>query len=175
MTQMSKEYATAIFMLASEENCHEKVSESFDIMLQVFDENEAFIELLSSPAIPLSERLKLIDDAFCELFEYAVSLLKLLCEKMLAASFSDCVKEYKALLSDVKQVSYAKVTSAVALAEKEKETLIEKIQKMCKNTVTMETVVDSTILGGMIVEVDGKIIDASLRRRLNDIKDVISR
>lgn len=175
MAQMSKEYATAIFMLASEENCHEKMAESLSVMEKVFDENEDLIELLSSPAIPLSERLNVIDNAFSELFEYAVSFLKLLCEKMLVASFCDCVKEYNVLLSDVKKVSYAKVTSAVELTEEEREALILKIQKMCKNTVNMETVVDSTILGGMIVEVDGKIIDASLRRRLNDIKDVISR
>ncbi len=175
MVQMSKDYAMALFMLTSEENCQEDVLESLETMVKAFNENEGFAELLSSPAIALSERLNIIDKTFSGLYEYAVSFLKLICENRLVTSFCDCVEEYKALLSDVKKVSYAKVTSAVELTEKEKEALTAKIQNMCKNTVNLEMVVDSTILGGMIVEVDGKVIDASIKRRLSDIKDVISR
>ena len=73
------------------------------------------------------------------------------------------------------RVLTAKVTSAVPLSEKEEKALIEKLEKMTGNTVLLDVEVNDSILGGMIVEIDGKVIDGSLQNRLNLVKDVIGR
>ncbi|MBQ4146064.1 MAG: F0F1 ATP synthase subunit delta, partial [Clostridia bacterium] len=51
----------------------------------------------------------------------------------------------------------------------------EKLEKMTGNTVLLDVEVNDSILGGMIVEIDGKVIDGSLQNRLNLVKDVIGR
>lgn len=175
MKQMSKEYAVALFALATEENCRKEVMDSLNVMVGILEENREYIDLLSSPAVPKDERLTMIDGAFSALNEYATSFLKLLCERRLVHEFFACVEEYSQLLADSSNVSVAKVTGAVELTPEEETKLKEKLEAMCKHTVVMETDVDATLLGGMIIEIDGKVIDASLRRRLSDVKDVISR
>lgn len=175
MTQMSKEYATALFMLASEENCRKEIADALAVMKDAFEQHSEYAELLSSPAVSIGERLEIIDAAFSSLHEYAVSFLKLLCERMLARSFTECVSEYNNLLAASSGISTATVTSAVELTANQQSTLRQKLEKMCGHTVIIETSVDASVLGGMIIEVDGKVIDASLRRRLSDVKDVISR
>jgi len=175
MMQMSKEYATALFMLASEENCQKEVSEALGRMVKTFEENSEYVDLLSSPAIPLSERLAAVDGAFSSLHEYAVSFLKLLCEKRYVGFFADAAIEYENLLSASSNILTAKVTSAVSLTQEEENAVKEKLHAKFGNPVILETAVDSEILGGMIIEIDGKVIDASLRQRLGDLKDVISR
>ena len=57
----------------------------------------------------------------------------------------------------------------------EKSSLEEKLEKKSGHKVMMEYVVDESILGGLIVEMDGKIIDTSLKKHLKDVKDVILR
>ena len=175
MMQMSKDYAAALFMLASEENCRNEVSEALGVIVKTFEENSEYVDFLSSPAIPLSERLTAIDEAFGVLHEYAVSFVKLLCEKRYVGFLGDAYTEYENLLSASSKISTAKVTSAVALTSKEKTLLTEKLETKFGHRVILETVVNGDILGGLIIEIDGKIIDASLRQRLGDLKDVISR
>ncbi len=175
MTQMSKEYASALFVLASEEDCRESVADSLSVMTEVFRQSDGIEELLSSPALSKDERLAIIDSAFSSLHEYALSFLKLLCEKNLVSTFVACAQEYARLHDASINISSAKVTSAVRLDGTQLDALRQKLEAMCGHTVVLETEVDSSLLGGMTIEVDGKVIDASLRRRLSDVKDVISR
>ncbi len=175
MTDMSKEYAVALFMLAQEDDCSSSVSESLAIVKNTVDEHEGYLDLLASPAIPIEERLKLIDEAFGELNPYAVSFLKLLCERSYIRFLSDAIDEFERLLADASQVLTANVTCAVALDDKKEAELKQKLEVKFGHPVEILTTVDTAVLGGMVIEIDGKVIDASLRRRLGDIKDVISK
>lgn len=175
MMQNKKEYATALFMLASEENCRDEILRDLTVVRNAFEENAELQELLSSPAIAKTERLGVIDAVFGSLGEYTLSFLKLLCEKRLLNGFKDMADEYENMLEASRNLTVAKVTSAVELTEKERDALKKKLETMCGHTVVIETSVDETILGGMVIALDDKVIDASLRRRLSDVKEVISR
>ncbi len=173
--KMNREYAEALFMLAAEENCKDEIGEALSVIETTFLENPAYMELLSSPAVSVEERLALIEQAFSSLPQYAVSFLKLLCERMYLKSFPEMVKTYRELLEDAGNVSVAKVTGAVELTGEELTELTRKLEAMSGHTVQVETAVDESLLGGIVIEIDGKVIDASLRRRLSDVKDVISK
>ena len=175
MMQSKKEYATALFILASEENCRDEIFHDLTVVRNAFEEHAELQELLSSPAIAKSERLGVIDAVFGSLGEYTVSFLKLLCEKQMIHGLKDMADEFENMLEASRNLTVAKVTSAVALTEKELKALKEKLETMCGHTVVIETSVDETILGGMVIVLDDKVIDASLRHRLSDVKEVISR
>ena len=176
MSEISSEYAKALFMLAMENESGDEYDKALDLVSDAFAENPAYMEFLTSPGIALSERLGALESAFSGAVPREVlSFLKLLCEKRHIGEFSDCAAQYKTLLNEVGKVSTAKVTSAVELDEKEKETLREKLEKLSGHTVVFEYTVDKSILGGLIVEMDGRVMDSSLRKHLKDVKDVISR
>ena len=173
--QMNKEYAEALFLLAAEEGRQVEIAKTLSAMEQAFLENPEFIELLASPAVPMEERLLVIEKTFSSLERHGVSFLKILCERGYVRSFFEMTKTYRELMEMAGKVSTAQVISAVELTEEEKTALIQKLEKRCGNTVTAEYRVDGSLLGGMVIEIDGKVMDASLRNRLNDIKDVMSR
>ncbi len=175
MMQMSKEYAEALFTLATEENCRQEIADALAVISAAFEENEGYLEVLSSPAIPASERLAAIDAAFSSLYEYAVSFLKLLCERSVIRAYPAVAAEYDRLLKEANKLRVVKVTSAVALTDDEVAALRDKLGAMCKHPVSFEFSLDESLLGGMVVETDGKVYDASLARKLRDLKDVISR
>ena len=174
MTEISKEYGTALFMLACEEGEARNYATALEQIRKAFTENPQYAEMLSSPSISLKERLNAIDAAFSnEVPEYVLSFLKLLCEKGRISCFIESVEEYLSLLAESERVSNAKVTSAVALTDGEKQKLITKLEEVSRGKVHAEYFVDASLLGGLIVELDGKIMDGSLRHRLYDVKEVI--
>ena len=175
MTETSKEYGTALFMLACEKKRQDEYAMALDKLICAFAENPEYIDFLASLSIPVSEKLEAVEKAFSGVVpEDVLSYVQLLCEKGRVRGFNDSAEEYKRLLDESKRVSKAKVTSAAELLESEKEALKDKLEKISKTSVELEYFVDEALIGGVVVEIDGKIIDGSLRSRLHDIKEVIN-
>jgi len=176
MSDIATEYAKALFMLAAEKECKEEYKNALETVSAIFDENPAYAEFLSTFAIPLNERLDAIETAFSNSVPRdIVSFLKILCEKKHIMEFTECAKQYIEMYNELSHVSNAKVISAVELSEKEKTALKEKLEKTSGCAMIIEYTVDPSILGGLIVEADGKIMDSSLKKQLKDVKDVIQR
>ena len=146
-----------------------------ELVGESFEENPKYIDLLASPAISLSERLVALEKAFSDaLPDDILCFLKLLCENLQIYAVQECILEYKALIDNIKKVKIAKVTSAVELGDGEKSALIGKLSSMTDSTVILDCTIDKSILGGIAVEVDGMVLDGTLRRRLKDVKDAMN-
>ena len=88
--------------------------------------------------------------------------------------FIESVDAYNELLDASERISSAKITSAVALSDAEKDKLIKRLERAGKGKIKAEYFVDEALLGGVIVEINGEIMDGSLRHRLQDIKEVMN-
>lgn len=176
MTEMSKEYAEALFALACEENAKKDYSSALENVMDAFREAPEYMDFLVCPGIPLSERISAVEEAFSgSVPEYIIHFLQLLCEKGRIQLLSECVKEYNKLVDASENICVAKVTSAVELTEDEKKRIQQKLEKMSGQSVIMECITDPAIMGGVIIETEGRVIDGSLRRHLHEVKDVIGR
>ena len=176
MSGISNEYAEALFSLAAETGSEGAVMTELDIIKELFEENLDISELLCSPAVPIDERLSVVDSLFGgRMREHVTSFIKLLCEKRRVGLFLECVEGYRALLAAKEKTVTATVVSAVELNETEKAALKQRLEKNSGNTVMLECTVDPSILGGLIVTVNGTVTDGSLRHRLREVKDVMSR
>lgn len=176
MTDIAKEYGTALFEVACEVNEKKRYAEALETVKRTALGIPQLLELISSPGIPLNERLDVIDRAFSEaLPEHVLSYLKLMCEKGRIGCLIESIEEFRRLFDESERVSVVKVTSAIALTDEEKQRLTDKLTKKENRRVTAEYFVDPTLLGGLSIEVDGKIMDGSVRRRLRDVKEVINK
>ena len=175
MTQISKEYGAALYMLACEKNQKHEYAAALQTVQTVLEENPEYTEVLYSPAIPKKERLASLDTAFSgKLPEDVLAYVKLLCEKGRIREFSESAEAYHLLLKEAERVISVRVTSAVALNEEEKEKLCKKLEAVYKCSVQAEYTIDTSLVGGVIAEADGRTLDGSLKSRLRNIKEVIS-
>jgi F-type H+-transporting ATPase subunit delta len=162
-------------MLATEEGQREEYGAALNSIKESFVNCPEYVELLSSPNISLNERLSALNNVFAEAVpEYVLSFLQLMCEKGRIAYLDTAIAEYKSLLDASKHVLNVKVTSAVELTAEEKNKLKQKLKTVYKGEVNIEYFIDTQLIGGLIVEADGKIMDGSLRQRLREVKEVIS-
>jgi len=169
MTQIEKEYAAALFMLAAENGCEKEISGSLAQVSEIFSANPEYTEILSSPAVPGKERIYALEQALGSAVpEYVLSFLSLLCERRRIGSFEGCREEYDKLLRESEKRSTAYVTSAAELTD-----LKNKFEKLSGNSVDMEFSVDTKLIGGIVVKMDDKLFDGSLKKRLQEIKEAI--
>lgn len=175
MNDVAKEYGTALFSLAMEENTKEEYFQALKTVKSLFDENEEYLDMLSSPALSAGARLSVLDQAFEKILpEHVLSFLKLLCEKGRISQFNEAVDEYFELYNASEKIVDAKITSAQSLSDDEKSRLIAKLEKTHSCKINPEYITDTSLIGGITVEIDGKILDGSIRQRLREVKEVMN-
>ncbi len=173
-TELSREYAEALYALAAEQNREKEYLEALDTAAALLADNPAYVELLACPAIPRDERDGLLEQALGTLLpEQVLAFIQLLCAHGRIRSLTDCITEYRQIYQTAVSMSTAVVTSAVPLTEEEKDRLIQTLSARMGRTVTLTCTVDESLLGGMVVHVDGKVLDGSLRSRLHAVKEVM--
>ena len=176
MTDTSKSYADALFSLALETNT---VVETLMTLKELRDglyATEGAIDLLASPSIPKDERCAVLEKAFGDVQPaHVLSFVGVLVQHGHIRELNDCLEAYTQLHDEHSKLSTAYVTSAVALTDGEKDKLIEKLSRKFGRTIHLECAVDPSLLGGLVVQVDGKVIDGSLKHRLQEIKEVMNR
>ena len=98
MTETSKEYAVALFTLAAEENVTKEVSDGLKTISRTLREAPEYLDFLASPNISVRERTDAIEEALGgRIHEYAVSFLKVLCEKNNARYVHKIIADYEDL------------------------------------------------------------------------------
>lgn len=171
MTQTNKEYATALFSLATENNSVDQYEKSLIEIGNIFKENPDYIKVLESPAIPLSERIAFIDKAFESAYtEYLVSFIKVLCENGHIAQILGCIEAFCDLVRIYRNRTIATVYYVEPLTEEQKTALIEKLQKISGKVIEPEFIKDESLIGGIKVQIDDKIMDGSIKNRLDKAK-----
>ena len=174
MTDLSREYAEALFALAAEHDQTKEYLEALDTAANLLADNPEYVELLACPAISKDERDGLLTQTFGQILpEQVLAFIQLLCAHGRIRSLNDCIAEYRLLYQTAVAMSTAEVTSAVPLTEAEKQKLSEALSARLGRTVTLVCTVDESLLGGMVVHVDGKVLDGSLRNRLHAVKEVM--
>lgn len=177
MTKTAKVYGGSLYDLAVEENLDGQIMEQMIQIRQIFRENPDYLRLLAEPAIPESQRLQMIEDAFGTQAErYLINFLKLLCERKILKEFSGCCEEFIRRYNSDHHIAEAVVTSVVKLSQQQMEALQAKLEKVSRKKVYLVQKTDPSVLGGVRVELEGVQLDgtvqgriASISRRLDDI------
>ncbi len=174
MSDISKEYASALFILAAEQNNENEVFSGLSAATDAFLQNPEYYKVLESPAIPLSERLGCLDAAFSSLPEYVLSLMKLMCENGHIREFCECAAAFEELLREAEKRTVATVFYVQELTEAQKSRLLEKLSAISGKKVEAVYIKDESLMGGVKVQYDDKVLDGSISSNLNKIKEVIS-
>ena len=165
MTETSRSYADALFPLAVEAGSVRETLDALKIARDELYHTEGALDLLASPAI---------HKAHHRLPQHVVSLVCVMCANGVIRELDDTVNAFAELHDAAMKLSTARVVSAVALSPVQQAELTAQLTKKLGRTIRLECEVDASIMGGMIVYVDGKVIDGSLRHKLQQIKEVMN-
>jgi len=166
-----KRYAEAFFDFASKSIGEKKVFEEFKNIKGVMRENRGFMKILISPEITLNEKMNFVDrvlnDNFSEEFK---QFLKLLVEKERIEKL-EAIAEYIRITYSYGEEAEALLKTTYALdlelINKIKNKLEAKFRKKFKLYIDL----DGTLLGGIQIIIGNRVIDGSVRRRLDDLRE----
>lgn len=176
MNKTSNEFAEALFALCMENHDEEETLQALHLVRDGFAAQPEALAMLDSPAIPKAERRKALEDAFARSVpQHVMGYLDLLCQNGRMRQLNESIRRFEELYDSAKKLSTAIVTSAVALSDEEKQQLQQRLEARLHRTIRLVCQVDASLMGGVVVQVDGKVIDGSLKHKLHEIKEVMNR
>jgi F-type H+-transporting ATPase subunit delta len=165
-------YATALFELAQEANSVDQVSADLATFQALMDESDDLKRLVRSPVFSAEDQISALE-AICaeaQIKSLALNFIKLAAQNRRLFVLPDMIKAYRTLVAQSKGEISAEVTSADTLSAKHLDDLKAAIKASVGRDVHLSTRVDPAILGGLVVKVGSRMVDNSLKTKLQNLK-----
>ena len=169
---VSGRYATALFDLARDQNVVDAVKADLDNFEVLLNESADLKRLVRSPVFSADSQSR----ALVAVLEKAgisgisANLLKVLTANRRLFAVADVIRAYRALVAKYKGEASADVTVAEPLSDKNLDALKAALKSVTGKDVALNVKVDPSIIGGLVVKLGSRMVDSSLRTKLNSIK-----
>lgn len=169
-TTSARRFAEAAFELATAGRSHDTWARDLETAAQLLGD-EQVSRALDNPSIPLRER----EDIVARLVDRRVArpvanLVRLLTRRGRAELLPAISREFKRLLNEDRGIVEAVVTSAMPLAGDDRDAVRRKVEEMTGEKVELRAEVDESLIGGLTVRIGDRLLDASIRGRLERLR-----
>jgi len=170
---MAGRYASALFELARDAKSTDAVKADLDRFDALIAESPDLNRLVRSPVFGVDEQLKALSAILDKagIGGLAANFLRVITTNRRLFAVRDMVRAYRALVARHK----GEVAAQVTVAEKLSDQNLEALKGVLKNVtggkdIDLDVKIDPAIIGGLVVKVGSRMIDSSLRTKLNAIK-----
>jgi F-type H+-transporting ATPase subunit delta len=172
MASMAGRYAAALFDLAKEERQLPRLEADLAAFQAMLEESADLRRLVRSPVISAEDQARAIDAILARagLSELTANFFKVIARNRRLFAVADMIREFRGLLARERGEVSADVASAHALTPDQLTALKDTLRVQIGKDVQVNTRVDPALLGGLVVKVGSRMIDSSLRTKLNNLK-----
>ena len=169
-SEISEPYAQALMSLAQQNDLADQFGDTFRDLDALLSESQEFKDFVLNPVIKNEDKKAVLKQVMGDANPYLTNFIMLLIDKRRIIFLESIVEQYLSLLRKRNQIVLAEVTSAQELNDEQKGKIVERVKGIVEaRDVELKTKVDPSLIGGVIIKVGSKVIDASLRGQLRRI------
>jgi F-type H+-transporting ATPase subunit delta len=165
-------YATALFELARDQKSIDSVRADVDKFASLLADNPDLTRLVRSPVFTAQEQGKALDAVLAKagIGGITANFLRVLTANRRLFAVNDVIRAFRVLVAKFRGEATADVTVAEPLSDKNLDALKASLKSVTGKDVDLNVNVDPSIIGGLIVKLGSRMVDSSLRTKLNSIK-----
>jgi F-type H+-transporting ATPase subunit delta len=172
---IAERYARAIFELAKEDNALDQIASDSDTLAAAYAESADFRDLVQSPIYSRDVQQKAIG-ALAEkmgLHRITGNTLRLMASKRRLFVLREVARQVREMIALERGEVTADVVAAKDLSDDQRAKLSEALKKAVGRDVNINLSVDESLIGGLVVKVGSKMIDTSIRSKLDSLKNTM--
>lgn len=167
-------YGNALYQAARELGRKDDILKEAESLLDIFKNEQDLCAFFETPVVSGDEKKKVVEEIFSgRLSEEMLNFLCIMIDKGRTRHFERAVKVYRELYDEDNGFSMGKMYSACPLSDEKLKKFEEETGKLLQKRVKLEVEVDTSLIGGVKILIDGKIIDASLRKKLEELNNTL--
>ncbi len=168
-------YGTALFQVAQESNRMEAMLADLEGVVTALDDNPLFFDFLSMPTIPKDDKKQVIKTCFeGQISTEMLNFLFVLLDKKRSRYIREIAQFYKSEVNRSMNISQGVLFSVEPLTEAELLSFENQTSILLRKNIKLKNEADPSIIGGVKIFIEGKVIDATVKTRLHDLKERLS-
>lgn len=168
---ISKRYAVALFELAQETDKMDIFNSQVEMIYTSIKANKEFLSVLNHPRISGDEKFNLFQNIYKDnISEEILGLMSIIVKKNRETEILEILETFLELVREHKGITTAFIYSATALTNEQINNIKENLSKNLNKEIIIKADVKPDLIGGLLINVDGKVIDNSIKKSLEDIK-----
>lgn len=172
--EIAHKYSTALLELAREQDRLISMREELEDVLNEIREHGELEETLFHPLILPEDKKRIIEKVFGgEISETLLNFLRVLIGKRREYFLESIISEFKEMVVREENILEVEVTTAVELKESLQEKLKSKLEQMLDYKIIIKQKQEPDIIGGLILKIEDNIIDGSIRKRMESLRERI--
>ena len=169
---VARRYAQAFFALAVEKNLVDKLESELKVIVDTINENAELKSVMDHQLISPGEKKAIINNIFSqEVSETTLDFLDIVIDKYRATYVAGIYDEFVTSANETRNMADARVKTAVDLTESDLEAIKDKLAAATGKTIRLQSELDPSLIGGVVVRIGDKVIDGSLAGRLEKLKE----
>ena len=165
-------YAAGIFDIAQAEGSLDKIEDELFQFSQLFQDNEQLREKLTDQSLPVEKRQAIVEDLLGQKASpLTVNLISFLVGSGRARDLPTIVDRLVERAAAERRREVAEVRAAVPLDDEQRRRLTEALEKSTGKQIELKVIVDPSVLGGVVARVGDTVIDGTVRRRLDQLRE----
>lgn len=167
----AKRYAKALFAVAQEKGTIEETHSQLEAVVAALTGDAQIRAFFEHPNIDAKTKIEAVKTAVGDkLNSYVIQTIQLLIERGRAAAIDSVLAAYAAIADEAIGRAHAKVTSAFELTPEQMKAIEQQFGALTGKQITVETVVDPSLLGGIRVRIGDTLYDGSLATKLEGLE-----
>lgn len=173
-TERNKAYAQALFAVAAAESNLGPIQDELFQFGRILAGSDELRDRIADASMPASKRAELVEDLLGgKVSQTTVALVSMIVAAGRGRDLPAIVDQLDNLSASAGGKEVAVIRSAIELTEDQKTRLATALESATGKPVDIRVVIDPTVLGGIIATVGDTVIDGSVRRRLDQLKQAI--
>jgi F-type H+-transporting ATPase subunit delta len=167
-------YAEALFNVLRAEGELDRVEDELFRFGKLLDTNHELKQALSDQALDRAQRNKVLEELLAEkVSPSTLGLLTFIVGQGRARQMPQILSELSDLAAEARNAVVAEVRSAIPLDDKQRKELAAALSKATNKKVEVKVLVDPSVIGGIVAKVGDTVIDGTVKRRLEQLKEQV--
>lgn len=167
-------YAEALFKVVQTEGELDRVEDELFRVGKLLEENYELKQALSDQNVDAASRIKMLQELLAgKAHPHTLSLVTFIVTQGRARQLPQILEQLSELAADARQSVLAEVRSAVPLDEDAQKRIAEALSKATGKKVSVKALVDESVVGGIYAKVGDTVIDGTIKRRLEQLKEQV--
>ena len=165
-------YANALFQLAKEAKVIDTVSNDLTSLEVTINSDVEILKFIQNPSIKKSLKVQFFNTVSqkLELSKLTENFIGLIIKKNRVHYILEMIRAFNDLLSELKGIKSANITSAYKLSDEEVSKIKMKLKVKFNSDFNINLLTDSSLIGGLKIQVESQMIDSSIKNQLNLLK-----
>ena len=168
-------YAKSLISISKEQNSLETSFNDMLLVSSVCSSNKDFVNLLKTPIVKTDLKIKILNELLAKsISDLTLSFIVLIAKKKREILLPEIAECFIALYKNNKNIKEVSVVTAKPLDDDLRKEVMSFIEKQSNSKIELKEIIDESLIGGAIIRMDDKQLDASISSKLKSLKNQFS-